>query len=388
MKIFDKFFTKFAYKFDKGYPDMNNDQDVLLLESLISEVMGKEIILEVISKAKSIKAAEDFVKNSQFAKDNEVRKFTSGKYANRINSSKEKSLDKIEDALISHFGISKADIEKIDAGEGPASKDSMSGFKLNTGEDAFGEIYISVSTGKKGDGGKLNERNFNVNINEYASIDNPIDVKLISGNKTYLIKDVTQAVDASTKTTDGQKADTILLDKKGIAANISLKQPEGFRWASLNNDKNDFRKSFVKASLDDPNFPIELKLNPNFENKNKYEMFKRGTDNRITLAVITDAPFTKDEKNIFGTDNPKTIVVGRKFKPSDFKFNEDTNTLDIEVDHIFETMEEISDSPFEPVFVVAQHSGQSYGLDFRSYPKFMAKLPKKGTGIEINYSDL
>ena len=46
MNIFDKFFTKFAYKFDKGYPDMNNAQDVLLLESLISEIIGKEIILE------------------------------------------------------------------------------------------------------------------------------------------------------------------------------------------------------------------------------------------------------------------------------------------------------------------------------------------------------
>ena len=46
MSIFDKFFTKFAYKFDKGYPDMNNDQDVLLLESLISEAIGESIILE------------------------------------------------------------------------------------------------------------------------------------------------------------------------------------------------------------------------------------------------------------------------------------------------------------------------------------------------------
>mgnify|MGYP003636798584 CR=1 FL=1 len=46
MSIFDKFFTKFAYKFDKGYPDMNNDQDVLLLESLISEVIGERYSLE------------------------------------------------------------------------------------------------------------------------------------------------------------------------------------------------------------------------------------------------------------------------------------------------------------------------------------------------------
>ena len=38
MNIFDKFFTKFSYKFDKGYPDMDNSSDVTLLESLITEV--------------------------------------------------------------------------------------------------------------------------------------------------------------------------------------------------------------------------------------------------------------------------------------------------------------------------------------------------------------
>ena len=46
MEAFDKFFKKFSYKFEKGYPDMNNSQDVLLLETLISEAIGKEIILE------------------------------------------------------------------------------------------------------------------------------------------------------------------------------------------------------------------------------------------------------------------------------------------------------------------------------------------------------
>ena len=46
MDTFDKFFQQYAYKFDKGYPDMNNDQDVLLLETLLSEIIGEEIILE------------------------------------------------------------------------------------------------------------------------------------------------------------------------------------------------------------------------------------------------------------------------------------------------------------------------------------------------------
>ena len=45
MDIFDKFFTKFAYKFEKGYPDMGNPTDVSLLESLINEAIGEKFKL-------------------------------------------------------------------------------------------------------------------------------------------------------------------------------------------------------------------------------------------------------------------------------------------------------------------------------------------------------
>ena len=45
MNIFDIFFKKFAYKFDKGYPDMNNDQDVFLLESILNEILGEAFSL-------------------------------------------------------------------------------------------------------------------------------------------------------------------------------------------------------------------------------------------------------------------------------------------------------------------------------------------------------
>jgi hypothetical protein len=40
------YLNSIAYKFPKGYPDMNNDQDVLLLETLLSKIIGEEIILE------------------------------------------------------------------------------------------------------------------------------------------------------------------------------------------------------------------------------------------------------------------------------------------------------------------------------------------------------
>jgi hypothetical protein len=38
MDSLDLFFKKFSYKFPKGYPDINNEQDVLLLESILKEL--------------------------------------------------------------------------------------------------------------------------------------------------------------------------------------------------------------------------------------------------------------------------------------------------------------------------------------------------------------
>jgi len=68
MNTFDKFFTKFAYKFDKGYPDMNNDQDVLLLESLIKNTIGEEFSIEEGTKVQNHTTANDKIINSSGGK--------------------------------------------------------------------------------------------------------------------------------------------------------------------------------------------------------------------------------------------------------------------------------------------------------------------------------
>ena len=47
MDIFDKFFQKFAYKFPKGYPDMNNEQDILLFENILSELGLYEVFRQL-----------------------------------------------------------------------------------------------------------------------------------------------------------------------------------------------------------------------------------------------------------------------------------------------------------------------------------------------------
>jgi len=49
MDPLDKFFQKYSYKFSKGYPDMNNEQDILLLENLLSN-LGVEVELTELKK--------------------------------------------------------------------------------------------------------------------------------------------------------------------------------------------------------------------------------------------------------------------------------------------------------------------------------------------------
>ena len=45
MDALDLFFKKYSYKFDKGYPDLNNKTDMILLESLLSEILNEKINL-------------------------------------------------------------------------------------------------------------------------------------------------------------------------------------------------------------------------------------------------------------------------------------------------------------------------------------------------------
>ncbi len=46
MNIIEKFLRNNAWRFPKGYPDMKNNQDILLLESLLNKILEEEIILE------------------------------------------------------------------------------------------------------------------------------------------------------------------------------------------------------------------------------------------------------------------------------------------------------------------------------------------------------
>jgi hypothetical protein len=67
MDIIEKFLRKVSYKFPKGYPDINNEQDISLIENLLSNLgidfKFDNIIFEVTDRqiSKNTKLAIDYI---------------------------------------------------------------------------------------------------------------------------------------------------------------------------------------------------------------------------------------------------------------------------------------------------------------------------------------
>jgi hypothetical protein len=77
MDVFDKFFKKFSYKFDKGYPDINNPKDMEMLMELANSLVKEEKEVK-ISKDTLKKLIDDTdLSDAQLAKlDSVIKKIT------------------------------------------------------------------------------------------------------------------------------------------------------------------------------------------------------------------------------------------------------------------------------------------------------------------------
>jgi len=393
MELIDKILLEWSYRCEKGYPDLNNKKDIALFESLFEIDLKEEITTKT-----NIAAAQDFV-NSSAAKANNITKFTSNKYRNRLSSLTIKDIGQIEKMLKTHFNLSDEDITLHQAGQGLAAKDSVPGFELET--EKFGHVYIAVSMSKKGVGGLKAEIALRDGINNVTESVGPVTVKFTSGKRDVTIKGKVGSAKkvGSKQEQKGAKADVSLYpepDAKGaVLANISVKEDgrteSEFRWASVNNNETPFRNSFVNKALNDKSFPIELRRTGHHldtDKSPKYRMFKRGTDERVTLVVVEDAPTDANEEYLFGTDNPKTIIVTRSFKDSDFEYNSSTGVLNIQCSSLYTDISQIQDTAVEPAFTITQHQKQTYGLDFRIVPRGAAEFGSRAKGLYIKYADV
>jgi hypothetical protein len=379
MDILDKFFKKFAYKFDKGYPDMNNSQDVLLLESLFEKLEVEVELTEdkIPNKKETIQAVQKVIDTVGTQYD----LFAMKSNQNRIGTRGKPSENIFIQAFKDTFG-EDIDIKVIPAKQSPNPSNSFNMYQFVAGD--LGEVNIIVSRSEPGGAGKSNEAKFIDTLNKLIEeAGGTATIKITSPEYTETFSGINQVVDSSkTGAGKGDKSDAQFISGDSIKANISLKQDGGFRWASVASVYKDFIQKFIQKAS---NKELEkVSLEPNPTSPNKYLMFDPTTNTRVSKVIVPDFPMKDIENWVFGPETPKVIVVGRTWKESDFSLSGDTIT--VQASHIYKDLADLETDKMDPVFYIAQHVGTSTGLDFRIVPSKMGNI--SANARELSYNEV
>ena len=160
MDVFDKFFKKFAYKFPKGYPDLNNPHDKILLESILSE-LGINIFevtnREISSNTK--KAIQYIINNTDlgFKTQTDIR---------RLGNPEKVSGEEFQNIIKDLLGATNIEVYAPRTGPNPSGKFDM--YEFDTKD--FGPVKIILSGG--GNLGEKYEQDFVAKAKQLAGIPN------------------------------------------------------------------------------------------------------------------------------------------------------------------------------------------------------------------------
>ena len=138
MDSITKYLNRVAYKFPKGYPDMNNAQDVLLLETLMSELLGEKFSLE--EGADDVRIRKELIdKNPGF--------FDTQSDSRRIANKNKISSEDFVDIVKNTFSIDNVTVHPPNSG--PNKKPSAhSSSKFNMFEfEVDGKKYLFILSG-------------------------------------------------------------------------------------------------------------------------------------------------------------------------------------------------------------------------------------------------
>jgi len=382
MDMLDKFLKKYSYKFDKGYPDMNNEQDILLLESILNNLnILVQLNEEVPNRLGTIKAVQKIV--DKVGKKHDL--FIPKSKKNRLSKPGKQDTQFFVDIFQEVFDEENddtLDVKITPPKNTPNPSNSFNMYTFNTKE--FGEVNIVVSSQPPGGAGKKNEAEFIDGLNNLIQVSGGnADIKLTSPELTLNFKNINEVIDSSkTGAGKGDKSDAQFISGGDVIANISLKQDGGFRWASVASNYKEFITKLVNKALKGELDTLTLKPNP--DNPKKFLMFDPKTGNRITKIVIPDFPTDDIESWVFGPEEPRVIMVSKTWNSEDFSL--DNGVITAKASHIYQTLDDIEKDNIDPVFAIMQHVGMSQGLDYRIIPSKQAKIT---TNVrELSYDEV
>ena len=366
-----KYLNRIAYKFPKGYPDMNNNQDVLLLETLISETIGEKFsfINEVTEAEEGIEILKD---KFEFG-DEDFKKISNNRYKILVPRSERfdyaQKMDALEDFTFD-----------------PNSKGSSMGAVLYKGA-AF--LLKPSNAQGRASAGTENEDILSNELRKYLE-DGPKNVVFIGSNKNYVTKGIKEVFDVGYDVAGGKKADVVLKGDKDYP--ISIKKDNAGFWESADTRYKDVVLK-LSEKIKRGDFAPELTFKP-FTDKlgNEKEgisiIYNENTGKKVTGVIVTDLPSKDEQSIIFGSDN--AVVIYRTYSPKDFSLEGDT--IKVEVSKIIEDLEDVKEFNAEPVLNIRHDSTRKATGGLRATVQPENLIYKNGslTGdkIELSYNEI
>jgi hypothetical protein len=362
-----EFLNKISYKFKKGYPDLSNPDDMLIIESelknigiKLQEITGAEEGIEILKKELNL-SDTDFIKLS------------SKRYKLLVpHSERYEYIKKIQD---------------------------IEGFTYNpnlTGSSIGGIVYkdstfLLKPSGAQGraSAGTENEDILENEINKYLE-SGPKNIIFKGSNKDFTTRNITSIKPTGYDTAGGKKADLILSGDKEYP--ISIKKDNAGFWESSDTRYKELVTRLTKK-ISNGDFSPQLVFKP-FIDKLGYTkeginiMYDEETDSKVTGVIVTNLPSKEEESIIFGSDN--AVVIYKTFSPNDFTLK--GNNIYITVSKILEDLDDIQEFNLEPVLNIRHDSTRTStgGLRATIQPENKLYKDKELTGnkIELSYNDI
>lgn len=376
MDLLGKVLFEWSVRCEKGYPDFNNEQDLAIFESMFGFNLVQEAKKDFSHLSKDAQEVAASIGSQLGISKENIKAYNRNTIVIITDENRNSLFDQLEDLGFERdFNISGS---------------SQGGVK---NEDGIKVIIKPLSMQGARSAGKQNEASFFELINSHIEEnEEPITVILKSSKKSLKYENVARCTDASaTDATKFFKADAQFVDPSNkVLANISLKKRNAVRWESSKRRPiagiNVFSR-FIEKALQGEFKNVVLKELPQ---KNKYKLFNPLTDKVLSKVILENTPDEVIEDVVFGSDDPKTVVVKETFEGGFKKYSFNNGILTINCHIIYTDVDDIDGTDDEPIFAFSNHIGQAYGIEFRSFSKGLLYKGNelRGSAISIDFNEL
>lgn len=376
MNVVDKILTEWAYRCKKGYPDMNNPDDLQVFEQTF-----KVSLTNLLGKVNEIESAK---KGFEYL-STEAQKVAL-EVADALKISKEFIKSETRTKIVYLLDMSRPDfftaVELL--GFTQVSRNTAT-------RDGISVIHKPLSAQIGGGHGKLNEKTFQGILQKLLEqTSTPATIRFTDGKNSYEVKNVDGVENTSAKGhSNYSKSDADLYSRGNAILGVSIKMRVGGRWESSKKRFGELYRAFLEKASNQPSKIPNLTLTRRTDSGNKVEYYMQDLNGRNWgKVVVENTPKDLDYETIFGTESKyPTIVVQENFTQDNFSVVE--NTIIIKVDKLYTNLEQIEADNKLPVLVFSHHAGVPNGIELRAFPR--SALPKRegrSNTLYINYADI